>query len=202
MKKTILSSLLAFTLLSTLGTSSAFADDTTSLTKAVVKVITNQHALEEKFAQINTQSSVLDTTVSDTKKVLDQSNIDIETSKKDIINIKSINDAQAAKIADLEKSLSATKADLDVASKKVIDLEASIKNVSAEDFNKAQSVNKEQIDSLKVVTSAEIDMIKARIEREKPIYVIQDGAKKGDCKANDPMTKENSDKVIESFIKE
>ncbi len=227
MKKITLSSLIAFSLL--LGATSASAEDNTALTKAVVKIIKNQRLMNENIASLNSNQANNDSKLSDMSEKISLSNTEIENTKKEIDTIKAIDSTQNAKLTAIEELVHKINANLNETSKKSVELESHLKNVSAEtnqakagniqgikasnevialnsqvnelktELEQIKAVFKEQIEALKVVTTAELDMVKARIERSKPIYVIEDapsGCKSGKCDSD-----ENSDQIINEFLK-
>lgn len=216
MKNKIVTSLIAAILIS----GAAYAEDTTVLTKAVVKIIKDQHELKQDIGQLNLNQELGIKRSSELKDTLDLTRVDLDKSNQEISALKADSVAHTAKLNTQETDIMNIKNSIDLLSKKDIELEAILKGTSMEasqakagnmdalrttsELNSLQSTVaalKEQIEALKVVTTAEIDMIKARFSRNKPIYVIEDnpGCKTGKCpKAEDNR---NNDEIIDSFLK-
>lgn len=267
MKKTLLSLAVVGTLL---GSTNLMASDSTALTKAVVKLIKANQALEgkvggvDKYSEINANgvaknvvdiskldsdlkntnkaAATLSSTVnnnkmniSDIQKKIGAIEVKADSAEKTAIETKNLveemrgmsnqfktqssNVVSSAKTAFKKSTIAEEK--INILSKAVRDVSASSKinanaikdleaklgdlNKSFDSYKMSSSQKTEELESqlasIKVYFEAEIKILKAKLDRARPVYVLDKEVAATDCTSGKCEGSEDINKVISDFIK-
>jgi septal ring factor EnvC (AmiA/AmiB activator) len=164
MKKTLISNILAGVLLAGISTTSVMAADTTTITKATVKLIKNQREIKEEINEL--------------KKALKRANIDISKTKKHAGKI----DKKAKKalntLSDYKKTIRKNEKDIKELKKRLTSLERKVKanekqtRINAEKIRTYEKATNERINSMKRVFNSELKVIKAKLNGKNSEYIV------------------------------